>query len=372
MRFTREIGLLILASLTGCSSKSWTPYQFPVEASERLKHATVKVRSYGMPGCSGVFIKHGIVLTASHCVYSGLNIEVSRFNTPEKFVPAALIFNHPNADVSALKVAPEPNDKTVGIKADPTAVDDEIVATVGHPLNSENPYTPFALSTSSFRLSTGKPLWLKNSELAVSIRVHPGNSGGGLMNKKGEIIGVASKIGPDPYKPGFETVGFFVGGSALKEADSHLSRSNVGDDPELAWTEAESKLYASLGVGYRTERHFSESVFPTVGLSYRYAERIEIGLGRSVDFNHGFDWYFGRMRAFKLFGTGYASFLIGAGLFCDTGRISNGEIMSPSCRPEITLGIPGVNLGVQFAKGDRPFLGLIEIEILRWFSSLGY
>jgi hypothetical protein len=373
MKFVREISLLILASLTGCSSRPWTPYDFPVDVSEQLKHATVKVRSYGMPGCSGVFISPAIVLTASHCVYSGLNIEVSRFATPENFVSGSLIFNHPNADISVLKVAPEPNDTAIRIKADPTAVDDEIVATVGHPIETENPYNPFALSSSSFRLSTGMPLWLKENELAVSIRVQPGNSGGGLITNKGEIVGVMSKFGPDPYQfPKFETVGFFAGGPALRETNIRISRSNVGNDPELPWTEAESKLYTSLGAGYRTERNFSASVFPTIGLSFRYAERFELGLGTAVDFNHEFDWYFGRMRAFKLFGTGYASFLFGAGLFCDKGTSANGGVISPSCRPEFTLGIPGVNMGIQIAQGDGPILGLIEIEMSRWYSSLGY
>lgn len=373
MMLVRQISLVMLFFLTGCASKPWTPYEFPVEISEKLKHATVIVRSYGMPRCAGVFVRPSLILTATHCVYSGLNIEVSRFGAPERFVSGRLIFNHPNADISVLKVEPEPSDFSFEIKRDPTDLADETVATVGHPTDSEVTLNPFVMSTSDFNLSTGKPLWLKDSELAVSIRIQPGNSGGALINKKGEIVGVVSKFGPDPYQfPKFETVGFFAGGSALRETNNQINRSDVGNVPELPWTKAESKLYTSLGAGYRTDKYFSASVFPTVGLSFRYAERFEVGIGTAVDFNHEFDWYFGRIRAFKLLGTGYASFNFGAGLFCDKGTIANGGVISASCRPEITLGIPGVNIGIQISQGDRPVLGLIELEMARWFSSLGY
>lgn len=373
MKLFASIGALLFLFIIGCASKPWTPYEFPIDVSSRLKRSTVVVRSYGMPRCSGIFVRPEIILTATHCVYSGLNVEVSRFKTPERFVSAAVIFNHPKSDISILRVKPEEGELTFKIKTDPSEVPDEPVATVGHPQNSVTPYDPFTLSNSDFHLSTGKPIWLKDDELAVAILVQPGNSGGALITQQGEIIGICSKFGPDPYQfPKFETVGFFVGGSALKEANDQLSRPDIATRPELPWTEAESKLYTSIGLGYRTARYFSSQLFPTVGLSFRYAERLDVGLGTAVDFNREFEWYFGRLRAFKLFGTGYSSFLIGAGLFCDKGILNTGREIVTSCRPEFSFGIPGLTAGIQISDGSTPVLALIELQGARWFSSLGY
>ncbi len=362
--------------LGGCASKTWAPSAFSESNIQKLREAVVEIRGHGVARCSGAFVRPGIIVTASHCAYSGLNFEFSQYKAQDRFFPADVIYHNPKDDISILRTREAVQSGYLEIEENLANLRvTETVATMGHPDKRENFADWFQLFPHHmYWLSTGKMMFSYDHKIFADIKVDSGNSGGPLINENGKVIGVTSALGLNPLDPfGFDLVGIFISKDRLDEVRDRIAASDIDSTPPLPWTAAESNFYSSVGVGNRNSRSSATPWIPTINLGYNYAGRIDFAVGTTPLFGTEFRWLYERLRFFLPFSNGLTSFRIGAGVVCqDTKFFNDYPSDVSSCLPELSMGIPLLDLGIQLGSND-PFIKIIlEIRIMRLLSSLGY
>jgi len=190
-----------------------TPAMSEVYAKVAPSVVQVKVlRADGtiMDSGSGVVIDEaGDILTSLHVVQNAQRLTVVFADGTES--PAVVISSVPESDIAALRPANTPAQLQPATLGNPSSLhigDDAIV--VGN---------PFALTRS---LSTGVISGLDRSVSAPSqgrtltgliqfdAAVNPGSSGGPLVNRDGEVVGIVTGLVNPTGQPAFSGVGFAV------------------------------------------------------------------------------------------------------------------------------------------------------------------
>jgi serine protease Do len=143
---------------------------------------------------SGVIIRSdGYIVTNNHVVAGANKIEITLNNN--KSYPAKLIGSDPPTDVALLKIEAE------GLPVVPFGDSDalrlgEWVLAIGSPLGEELRGT----ITAGIVSAKGRSMPNMNEEFKIEsfiqtdAAVNPGNSGGALVNKKGELVGINTAI----------------------------------------------------------------------------------------------------------------------------------------------------------------------------------
>jgi Do/DeqQ family serine protease len=142
---------------------------------------------------SGVIIStDGYILTNNHVVEGSDELEVT-LNDNRKF-SAKIIGTDPNTDIALLKV--EANDlKTLPFGNSEQLKIGEWVLAVGNPFNLKSTVTAGIVSAKGRAIMTGGSDKNKiESFIQTDAAVNPGNSGGALVNTKGELVGINTAI----------------------------------------------------------------------------------------------------------------------------------------------------------------------------------
>ncbi len=167
----------------------WTEIVAQIEPSIVMLLAYTGGGSYY--GGSGVIISgDGWVLTAAHLldeVESISDIEIILQNGDSYYCEQVYISDE--LDIALVKIHSEKTDfasATLGSSSD-SKVGEDVLA-VGHPLLLGNPPTYTAGIISAFRVADHDG----NEYIQTDVAVNGGNSGGPLLNAKGEVIGIIS------------------------------------------------------------------------------------------------------------------------------------------------------------------------------------
>ena len=162
--------------------------------------------------CSGAVIdERGTVLTAYHCIASGRNTHVeTRDGKVFEAKTVAVDVEHDLALIELLEwsTADATRIGQLSVQSIPPKQGDWIMA-LGHPLA---PYArkPLLKGTLQWSVSQGGVSAVGERLTQVDAALNPGNSGGPVLNEKGEVIGVASRklrgdnlsfLGPAEYIP---------------------------------------------------------------------------------------------------------------------------------------------------------------------------
>jgi serine protease Do len=193
----------------------------PAEVYEKSHEAVVAINStiagsnqYGQPSTytgsgSGFFISEdGYIVTNHHVIDSAKTIEVILYDGST--IPAKLIGSDSTADLAVLKVEGkgysflnfgDNNLMRVG----------DVVCAIGNPMGDlPNTQTVGSLSAMSREITVeGVRMTVLQTDAAVS----PGNSGGPLINSKGEVIGIVSAKSVDESVEG---IGFAIPANIAK------------------------------------------------------------------------------------------------------------------------------------------------------------
>ncbi len=178
---------------------SSSPTNF-IEASLIGKKSSVFIRSIpkskskrllGAATGSGVIISpDGYIATNNHVIESGDDIEVLLGNNRE--YSAKIIGTDPSNDLALLKIEAENLDFAIFSNSDSLQVGEWVLA-VGNPFGLQFTVTAGIVSAKARNISM-----LENSGIESFIQtdaaVNPGNSGGALINTKGEVVGINSAI----------------------------------------------------------------------------------------------------------------------------------------------------------------------------------
>jgi S1-C subfamily serine protease len=156
---------------------------------------------------AGVIVNdQGAILTALHVVQDSAGIRVEFADGTES--PATVQSSDPDHDIAVLSAERLPQTIVPAVLGGGVQIGDDVYA-VGHPLGLLGSLSAGVVSGTdrSFPLASGKTL---TGLIQFDAAVNPGNSGGPLLNRKGQVIGIVTGLANPAGDGDFVGIGFAV------------------------------------------------------------------------------------------------------------------------------------------------------------------
>jgi S1-C subfamily serine protease len=156
---------------------------------------------------AGVIINaRGAVLTALHVVKDGQAITV-RFADGTRS-PAEILNAEPDKDIAVLSVSRLPQVVVPAVMAGTPAVGDAVFA-VGNPLGLQSSLSAGVVSQTNREIRSEDGTRLEDL-IQFDAAVNPGNSGGPLLNRGGQVVGIVTGLANPSRQSYFVGIGFAV------------------------------------------------------------------------------------------------------------------------------------------------------------------
>lgn len=172
---------------TSCTFAFDKDEQITISIYEKINPAIVSIDSHVPNGIScgtGCIIdKKGIILTSAHVVDSGENLVVTLSNGQDYKAKILKQFDS-NKDIVLLKVNTPMELKTVKLGDSEKIKVGQKVLAIGNPFGFNGTLTQGIISRIDF----------SKNRIQTDAAINPGSSGGPLLNKNGEIIGINQAI----------------------------------------------------------------------------------------------------------------------------------------------------------------------------------
>lgn len=141
---------------------------------------------------SGVIISDdGYIITNNHVVFNAEQIEVTLNN--KKTYTAKIVGTDPNTDLAVIKID-ETNLPTIPFGNSNELRLGEWVLAVGNPFNLTSTVTAGIVSATGRNIDIIRENYKIESFIQTDAVVNPGNSGGALVNTRGELVGINTAI----------------------------------------------------------------------------------------------------------------------------------------------------------------------------------
>lgn len=191
--------------LSGNAQRTWlssAPTDF-IAAAKRVTPAVVNIRAlaaskqdwWGGGGAatgSGVIISpDGLIVTNNHVIEGSEELQIT-LNDHREF-RAKVLGTDPSTDLALLKIDAEGLPWVVFGNSDSLQVGEWVLA-VGNPFNLESTVTAGIVSAKGRNIDILEEEYSIESFIQTDAAVNPGNSGGALVNTKGELVGINTAI----------------------------------------------------------------------------------------------------------------------------------------------------------------------------------
>jgi Do/DeqQ family serine protease len=141
---------------------------------------------------SGVILSEdGYIVTNNHVIEGATEMEVVLHD--KRSYKAKLIGTDPSTDLALIKIE-EKNLPSIALGNSDNVKVGEWVLAVGNPFNLESTVTAGIVSAKGRNINILKDRFAIESFIQTDAAVNPGNSGGALVNIKGELIGINTAI----------------------------------------------------------------------------------------------------------------------------------------------------------------------------------
>lgn len=171
-------------------------------------------------GSGSIVTKDGYILTNSHVIGNGDASEINVLFSNNKTKKAKLVWNDPTLDLAVIKVNANNLDPIDLGDSDEVNVGDKAVA-IGNPLGLElqSTVTSGIISGLNRSVSFGNGAQM-DGLMQTDAAINAGNSGGALLNSKGELIGInTAKAGNS------DGIGFAIPVNLAKKVISEISKN---------------------------------------------------------------------------------------------------------------------------------------------------
>ncbi|MCI0476858.1 MAG: trypsin-like peptidase domain-containing protein, partial [Anaerolineales bacterium] len=160
-------------------------------------------------GTGTVIDDQGHILSSWHIVEKSTRIEVTFFDGTES--EAVIVANEPENDLVVLRAKLLPDNlmpATLGSSGALNVGDDAIV--VGHPFGIRNSLSAGVISGLNRNFKSPKTGATLKNLIQFDAAVNPGNSGGPLLNRYGEVVGIVTALLNPTDQEVFIGIGFAV------------------------------------------------------------------------------------------------------------------------------------------------------------------
>lgn len=141
---------------------------------------------------SGVIISHdGFIVTNNHVIDKARNIEV--ILNDKRTYPATLVGTDPNTDIALLKIEQDSLPWLSFGNSDSLQIGEWVLA-IGNPFNLTSTVTAGIVSAKARNINIINSSMKIESFIQTDAAVNPGNSGGALVNTRGELVGINTAI----------------------------------------------------------------------------------------------------------------------------------------------------------------------------------
>jgi S1-C subfamily serine protease len=179
--------------------------------------------------------EQGLIVTNAHVVNVGPQFSV-RLTGDERDRPAEIVGVSPCEDLAVLRVADASGMRTMPLGSQATLRQGDTVIAIGYPATLAEPDT-VVVNTGivSVAQTASQPLFYTDAlpdVILSDVKHNPGNSGGPLLDREGNLVGVTTFATIDP---GIEAQRYSIGVDRVKEIVPDLAESRSSGWTGLGW-----------------------------------------------------------------------------------------------------------------------------------------